>query len=127
MSDEKNKKHILSITKDDFEIKSMRAGGKGGQHQNTTNSAIRIKHIKSGVEAVSRKHKSQHRNMKEAFNRLVNDPEFRKWLDIEVARVSGRMEEIENEVDRQMDPKNIKVEVKDENGRWIPWEDEDYD
>jgi len=125
MSNKKNnKKHILSITKDDFEIKSMRAGGKGGQHQNKTNSAIRIKHIKSGVEAVSREHKSQHRNKKEAFNRLVNDPEFRKWLDIEIARVNGKIEEAEREVERQMNPNYLKIEIRDENGRWVLWEDE---
>ena len=104
------KELIFSITKDDFEIEVFRAGGKGGQKQNKTSSGVRIRHIASGCTAESREERSQYQNKKIAFQRLVNSPEFRKWLRLEVSKRVGEMAEIELKVKNAMLPKNLKIE-----------------
>ena len=49
---------------------TFRAGGPGGQHQNTTDSAVRATHRPTGLVAVAREERSQHRNKALAFERL---------------------------------------------------------
>ena len=51
-------------------IETFRAGGPGGQHQNTTDSGVRITHVASGVSAHSTDERSQHRNRQVALDRL---------------------------------------------------------
>lgn len=51
-------------------VDTFRAGGKGGQHQNTTESGVRIVHLPTGVRASSRNQRSQHRNRAIALERL---------------------------------------------------------
>jgi peptide chain release factor len=51
-------------------FESFRAGGSGGQHQNTTDSAVRATHTPSGLVAVAREMRSQHRNKALALERL---------------------------------------------------------
>lgn len=51
-------------------VETFRAGGPGGQHQNTTESAVRLVHLPTGVEVVARDQRSQHRNRRIALERL---------------------------------------------------------
>ena len=51
-------------------IDTLRAGGKGGQHQNTTDSAVRLTHVPTGIVVVARERRSQHRNRQVALKRL---------------------------------------------------------
>ena len=48
-----------------------RASGPGGQHRNTTESAVRIQHPPSGITVVATEHRSQARNRKLAMERLL--------------------------------------------------------
>lgn len=52
------------------DVQTFRAGGKGGQHQNTTDSGVRLVHRPSGLRVESRSHRSQHRNRQAALARL---------------------------------------------------------
>ena len=51
-------------------VDTFRAGGKGGQHQNTTDSAVRLTHTPTGIRVVARDERSQHRNRRIALERL---------------------------------------------------------
>ena len=51
-------------------FETFRAGGPGGQHQNTTDSAVRATHRPTGLSAVAREERSQHRNKSLALERL---------------------------------------------------------
>lgn len=51
-------------------VETFRSGGKGGQHQNRTDSGVRLVHEPTGVRAESRTDRSQHRNKQLALQRL---------------------------------------------------------
>ncbi|MGY8779321.1 MAG: peptide chain release factor family protein [Longimicrobiales bacterium] len=51
-------------------VDTFRAGGPGGQHQNATESGVRLVHIPTGVRAIARDERSQFRNRSLALKRL---------------------------------------------------------
>jgi protein subunit release factor A len=52
------------------DVDTFRAGGPGGQHQNKTESAVRLTHRPSGIVVIARQSRSQHRNRQEALDEL---------------------------------------------------------
>lgn len=109
---------LVSVTRDDFELQTFRAGGKGGQGANKRSVGVRLIHRASGARGEARDERSFDQNRKNAFLRLIETPTFKSWLKIETARALGQITEIEEQVRRAMHPKNIRTEVKNENGKW---------
>ena len=56
----------------DVAWETMRASGPGGQHVNRTESAVRVTHLPTGVQAVASEERSQHRNRALALMRLAH-------------------------------------------------------
>jgi protein subunit release factor B len=115
------KELLFSITKKDFIIETFKAGGKGGQHQNKTDSAVRIKHPESGAVAESRSERSQHQNKTLAFRRLLQTNKWKTWFNVKCSKMFMSKDEEQNileTVEKLMQPSNIKIEHRID-GKWV--------
>lgn len=104
------KELLFSLTKEDFEFQVFRAGGKGGQKQNKTSSGVRCIHKSSGAIGEGRDERYQPVNKKNAFIRCTENPKFKAWLKVEIAKRQGTYEDIQKKVDEMMKPENLKIE-----------------
>ena len=114
------KELLFSLGKKDFRIDTFRSGGKGGQHQNKTNSGVRITHPESGAVGESREERSQLQNKKKAFERLVETKEFKIWHRLKCAAVIQGQDEINKMIEQKIEaclkPEFIITETRTENG-----------
>ena len=81
-------------------IETYRSRGPGGQRKNKVETAVRLKHLPSGITVVATEHRSQSENRKLAFERLrerlikVNRPKRRRIATLlPLSAVEKRMEE----------------------------------
>ena len=83
----------------DCDVQAFRASGPGGQCVNTTDSAVRMRHVPTDITVVSRESRSQHQNralclekIREACRRCSRPPKQRKKTRVPRSQKRKRLE-----------------------------------
>lgn len=82
----------IVINPSDLKIDTYRSSGAGGQHVNTTDSAVRITHLPTGIVASSQSGRSQFKNKEEAMQML-----YSKLYELEERKKKERRDSVEKD------------------------------
>jgi len=118
------KELLFSVTKKDLEISYFSGTGPGGQNRNKVQNCVRMRHPESGASSTGQSNRDRQANLREAFVGLVNSPAFKVWHSKKTMELlSGKT--IEQRVNEQMDEKNMKIECRDDEGKWTLYKQEE--
>jgi len=109
---------VTILSAKDLEISYFCGSGAGGQARNKVASGVLIRHAESGAMGRASDSRSQHDNKVTAFKRLVADPRMKFWIAKKKHEIQMG-ETIEESVEKEMAPENLKIEVKNEAGQWV--------
>ena len=98
----------IEINEADISLEFFRASGPGGQHRNTTDSAVRVRHLPTGIVVQASESRSQHRNREVAMERLA--AALRKRMQKKRARIATRA--TKSSIERRLTHKRITSHKK---------------
>ena len=119
MPSNSNREILFSVTSNDLELQTFRSGGPGGQNQNKRDTGVRWIHHPSGARGESREERSQAQNKHIALVKLSKHPSFTYWVAQESKRLRGEKNAEQIVAELMAIESDFKVEVKDENGKWV--------
>lgn len=111
----KERQLLFSVTKDDCDWSYTKGTGAGGQKRNKTSSAVHCKHRASGARAYSEASRNQLENKRDAFVKMCESEEFKKWHKLEVLRRTGMMDQIDRKVEQELTKIRLEIRI---DGKW---------
>ena len=111
------KEHLFTVSKKNCRFDYFKGHGAGGQKKNKTENYCRCTHEPSRAVGLGQEGRSKTKNQQLAFKRMGESKEFKLWVKMKVAEITGVKERIEKQVEYEIQ-NNTKIEVF-QDGEWI--------